>query len=121
VRSLELAAGRLVANPSAGRDDDKLLREQFTRWAANDARFQPLAEGDILLAELRPLSKDLSALGAMGLQALDYLEGAQPAPANWVSDQSREVTRMLKPNVEVILAAARPVKLLLDQLARKPQ
>ena len=62
-RSLELAARRFVASPAADRDDEGRLRRQFETWAANDALFQPLTQDNKLLAEMAPLSKDLSALG----------------------------------------------------------
>jgi hexosaminidase len=110
VRALEQAAGKL---------DIALLREQFTRWAGNDARFQPLAEDNALLGELKPLSQDLSALGLAGLRILTYLESGQPAPEDWLSAQAKEIDPMLRPRNEVVLAAVRPVKLLLDQLARR--
>ena len=109
VRALEQAAGKLDLAP---------LREQFTRWAANDARFQPLAADNALLAELKPLSRDLSALGVAGLRIVTYLESRRPAPKAWLSQQASELTRMLKPRNEVVLAAVRPVRLLLDDLAR---
>jgi hexosaminidase len=110
VRALEQAASKLEIAP---------LREQFIRWAANDARFQPLAKDNALLAELKPLSKDLSALGVAGLRILTYLESRRPAPKAWLSAQAKELDRMLKPRNEVVLAAAKPVKLLLDELARR--
>ena len=74
---------------------------------------------DVLLAELKPLSKDLAALGAMGQRILEYLAAAKPAPADWIDAQTKELTRMARPSAEVKLAATRPVKLLLDELARK--
>jgi hexosaminidase len=110
VRALEQAAGKLDIAP---------LREQFTRWAANDARFQLLAKDNALLGELKPLSQDLSALGSAGLRILTYLKSGRPAPKAWLSAQAKEFDRMLKPRNEVVLAAARPVKLLLDELARR--
>jgi hexosaminidase len=110
VRALERAASKL---------DIAQLRQQFTRWAGNDAHFQPLAEDNALLGELKPLSQDLSALGSAGLRMLTYLESGRPAPKAWLSKQSKELDRMLKPRNEVVLAAVRPVKLLLDQLARR--
>jgi hexosaminidase len=121
VRALEQAAGRAVGSTPASPADIAELRAQFTRWAANDARFQLLAEDNALLAELKPLSKDLAALGATGLRTLDYLERGQAAPEGWVPEQAKEMARMLRPNAEVVLAAARPVKLLLDELARRSQ
>jgi hexosaminidase len=110
VRALEQAAGKLDIAP---------LREQFTRWAANDARFQLLAKDNALLGELKPLSQDLSALGSAGLRMLTYLKSGRPAPKAWLSAQAKELDRMLKPRNEVVLAAVRPVKLLLDELARR--
>ena len=118
VRELELAAGR-VASKAASRTDSALLRAQFTRWAANDAAFQTLAENDFLLAELRPVSKDLSALAAAALRMLDYLESGRPAPRQWIADQRAELARKEKPMAEVSLAAVRPVKILLEELARR--
>jgi hexosaminidase len=108
IRDMELAAKRMTP------EDVSFLREQFTVWAANDARFQSLIEGNGLLAELAPLSKDLSALGAAGLKILDAIAANQPLPADWVSQQRAEITRMERPVVEVRMAAARPVKLLLE-------
>jgi hexosaminidase len=110
VRALEQAARKLDIAP---------LREQFTRWAGNDARFQLLAKDNALLGELKPLSQDLSALGAMGLRILTYLESRRAAPKTWLSAQAKELDRMLKPRNEVVLAAVRPVKLLLEELARR--
>jgi hypothetical protein len=50
---------------------------------------------------------------------LTYLETRRPAPRAWLSLQAKELARMLKPRNEVVLAAARPVKLLLDELVRR--
>jgi hexosaminidase len=112
-RTMEHAAARLIKD-RADKQDEAFLREQFTRWAANDSRFQALAEGNALLAEVRLLSKDLAALGAAGLRLLDALAGGQKLPAAWVAEQKAEMTRLAKPQAEVILAAFRPVKVLLD-------
>jgi len=119
VRALEHAAVRAAADPKANAADVTALREQFRRWAENDARFQPLAEGNALLTEIKPLSADLSALGTAGLRLLDALSGATPLPGDWLTQQNAEVTRMLRPNAEVTLAAARVVKVLLDAVSRK--
>jgi hexosaminidase len=113
VRHLELAARK------AGPADLTALRAVFEVWAANDVRFQALAEDNALLEEVRPLSKDLSALGVMGLQILDYLGSGKPAPADWLTAQSKELTRIARPSAEVLLAGTRPVKILLDALAKR--
>lgn len=104
IRALEQAAKR------ASSADLTLLRERFMVWAANDANFPALTE-------LQPLSQDLSALGTLGLRVLDYRSGKQPVPQGWVAEQMRELDRMEKPRAEVILAAVRPIRLVLQQLA----
>lgn len=113
VRAMELAASRLITSPATARDAS-FLREQFTRWAANDARFQAIAKGNLFLEELTPLSKDLSMLGRAGLRLLAAMEGKQKLPADWLDQHKKEMTRLARPQAEVVLAAFRPVKILLD-------
>ncbi len=115
IRALEQAAAQATPESLV------LLREKFTLWSANDARFQALAGDNALLAELKPLSRDLASLGVTGLKALDYLATAQPAPADWLAAQTSEIARILRPNAEVTLAAARPVRILLERLGTKGQ
>jgi hexosaminidase len=119
IRHLEQLAHKVAAARPAAPADLATLRAQFSVWSANDARFQALAEDNALLAEVKPLSKDLSALGAMGTQILDRLVSGKPAARTWVAAQTREIVRMQRTNAEVLLAATRPVKLLLDELARR--
>ena len=106
VRALESAAARLAVDPAGDAGDAAMLREQFTRWAANDARLQALASANSLLTEVKPLSADLSAVGAAGLRVLDAWNSGATLPADWVAQENTEVVRMLKPYPsEVSLAA----------------
>ena len=43
VRALEAAAAKVAADPKGSPTEAALLRREFARWAANDARFQELA------------------------------------------------------------------------------
>jgi len=117
VRAMETAAAKVAANPQGSPAEVALLRREFARWAANDARFRELAAesgpGGTLLAELQPLSRDLAALGNAGLKLLDALEKGQTPAAAFVAEQTKEITRMERPAAEVNLAAIRPVKVLL--------
>jgi hexosaminidase len=119
VRGLELTARRVAAAKPPDAADMASLRAQFSQWAANDARFQPLAEDNALLAEVKLLSKDLSALGVAGLRILDSLETSQPLPDDWMANETREIARLQRPSAEVLLAAVRPVKILFDELSRR--
>jgi hexosaminidase len=117
VRALELTAARVAADPAGSAADVAALRAQFSRWAGNDRDFQPLAEANALLEELTPISRDLSAVGALGLQLLDIVVAGQAAPPDWLAAQDAELKRMLEPNADLRLAAVRPVKILLDRAA----
>jgi len=145
---MEQAAKRFVANPAGDKDDAATLRLQFEIWAANDAKFQALAGDQALLNEIKPVSKDLSALGVAGLRMLDYLTANQPAPADWLTAENTELMRLSRParavrapaaaprpagaaavapapppvpvpTADVLVAAFRPVKVLADGLAKK--
>lgn len=98
------------------------LRAQFQQWVDNDARFQPMVEGNSFLTELVPLSHNLKAVGEIGLQALQYLQNKTIAPADWVAQQNQSLDAMEKPVAEVILAAVRPVQVLVSAAGklRKP-
>ena len=106
VHALELAAARVAADPNGSTAEVAALRTAFTRWVANDARFQELAAGNPLLTELKPVSKDLAALGNAGLAILD----GKSAPDGFAA----ELTRMERPNAELSLAATRPVRILMN-------
>jgi hexosaminidase len=118
VRALELAAARVAAEPAAAAADVAALRAQFTRWAANDRDFEPLAQANSLLEELRPISRDLSSVGLLGLRLLDLVATDRPAPPDWLASQDTELKRMLEPDADLRLAAVRPVRILLDRAAR---
>ena len=121
VRALSLAARRVAANP-ADKTDAALLRARFATWAANDAPFQAMAEGNPFLMELKPLSTDLAGLGAAGLRALNALTRRSSLEAAWLAREDAELTLLLAPREfpesEARMAAARPVKLLLDAVRR---
>jgi hexosaminidase len=88
------------------------LQVRFTEWSDNEARLKPPAE-------LASLSRNLSVLGSIGLQALEYLKAGRPAPEGWVSQQMQVLNEIQKPNAEVILAAVRPVRLLREAVSAR--
>jgi hexosaminidase len=93
---------------AVARKDYRTLRAQFRQWAENPESTVP---------ELVPLSRNLNAVGAIGLRAIDYLERGEPAPAGWVREQQLALDTMGRPVAEVILAAVRPAGKLLAALA----
>lgn len=93
------------------------LRLAFMEWVQNDSALRAMAPGNSYLTELLPLSKNLAQTGSIGLEALGYVESRRPAPSGWVRAQTEALDRLARPNAEVILAAVRPVRTLLNKIA----
>jgi hexosaminidase len=120
VRTLERSINRLLADPVSNQADLAEIRVTLTEWSASRSRLTPLAEGNFLVSELLPLSESLSTLGSMGLRALEYLQTGQTAPVSWVREQTQILDALQKPKAEVTLAAARPVRRLLEAASKTP-
>jgi hexosaminidase len=112
VRHLEQAVRKVAANPGGAISELAELHVTLTEWAENDSRLKPSAE-------LTQLSRNLSILGSVGLRALEYLRSSQAVPDGWLSQHIQALDEIQKPNVEVTLAAVRPVRMLLEALAQK--
>ncbi|HTP30966.1 MAG TPA: family 20 glycosylhydrolase [Candidatus Acidoferrales bacterium] len=89
------------------------LRVTFQLWADNDRRVQALN-----VPELSTLSKNLSKLGAIGLEALNYIESGKPAPQDWITEQTHLLDQLEQPTAEVKLAAVRTVRMVVGQASR---
>jgi hexosaminidase len=113
VRQLERMAEIVASNPGGAKSEIAALRAAFTEWSANDSQIPR----NFLTSELIPLSRNLSTLGGIGLRALEFLTGGKPVP-DWAAQQLQEIEAMDKPVAEVRLAAIRPVRILLNAIAR---
>jgi hexosaminidase len=93
------------------------IRETLKRWRDNYAALQPLAAQSFLLLDVLPLSQDISTLGVAGLQALDYLDHGQPAPADWRTQQLAFLEQAKKPRAQAELMVVAPVQKLIEASA----
>ena len=93
------------------------LRTQLTAWRDNDAILQPLAERSFLVKEVATNSRDLSALGTMGLAALDAIAKGQPAPDSWKPQQLAIIEQVKKPKAQLLLIPAPAVQRLIEAAA----
>ena len=90
------------------------IRMWLTTWRDNDLRLHSVLDQTFLLREDEPLSQDLSALGAAGLQALDYLDKAQPAPDAWKTQQLAVIEQAKARKADLLLMVAAPVQQLVE-------
>lgn len=95
------------------------LRATLALWRDNDARLKPLLQSSFLLQEDAQLSQALSQVGTAGLEALDYLEHGQPAPADWKSAQIALLEVARKPKSQLLLMVAGPVENLVSSTPAK--
>ena len=89
------------------------VRNLLSRWRDNQVELQPQFEKSLLLKEVAPISQNLSALGAAGLTALDYLDRGEPAPPAWVATQLALVEQASKAQAQLLIMVAPSVEKLI--------
>jgi hexosaminidase len=119
---LESEAGRrfgelvnaFIAGGCHDRTSEASLRAQLTVWRDNDARFQSLAQRSFLVKEASTTSQDLSALGALGLAALDFVAKGTAATADWKAQQLALIEQMKKPKGQLLLIPVESLQKLVE-------
>jgi len=100
----ELVDALTAGKPKPGTEGQ--IKALLARWRDNDTDLQPQMEGSFLLKEAAAISKNLSALGAIGLAALDYLDRGERPPTTWVTDQLALIEQAKKPQAQLLLVVA---------------
>ena len=90
------------------------LRMQFTLWRDNDAKLQALEQRSFLVKEVAARSQDLSALGTVGIAALDSIAKGQPASESWKAQQLAVIEQAKKPKAQLLLMPAPAVQKLVE-------
>jgi hexosaminidase len=103
-----IVAGR--ANAEAKQETRALLM----LWRDNRATLQTLETQSFLLKEIVPLSQDLSAVSTTGLQALDYIDRGERAPAAWTTQQFALLEQSTKPKAQLLLMVVPSVQKLVE-------
>ncbi len=98
-------------------DTEAQARTLLARWRDNDASLEPVARDSFLMQEAVPISRDLSALGAVGLEALDYLDRGQPSPEQWRAEQLARIAEAEKPQAQLLLMIAPSIRRLVETSA----
>jgi len=93
------------------------IRASLVTWRDNDTNLQPVLDRSFILAEDKPLSQDLAALAAAGLEALDSIDKNQPLPDSWRTEQLAVVDRSMKPRANLLVMVAPPIQKLIEAAA----
>jgi hexosaminidase len=116
-RRFSNAVDTLIASHFHDRSTEDQIRAQLAMWRDNDARLEPLLQRSFLLQQVEPLSQELSALGAAGLQALDSIDKGHAAPADWKSQQLTLIEQAKKPQADLLLMVAPAIQKLVEASA----
>jgi len=117
-RRFQQAVDRFLAAPPERRDASALTTA-LTVWRDNDNLLEPILSTSKLAAEARSLSKDLAALGELGLQAIEALgTGEVPSIARPQAAQ-RVIERARYPRAELEIAVLPGVRKLVRASERR--
>jgi hypothetical protein len=103
----------LTGNASA--DELAGARELMNTWKTNHDRLLPALQNS-LLSEDVTISQNLSATGAIGLQALDLFTAHSAPPAGWSDQQMAQLEQMKSPQAELLLVVVPAVEKLVQAL-----
>jgi len=95
-----------IAEGKATPEDWLQAQQWLILWRDNDAKLQPLLARSFLTQDLAPVSRNLSQVATIGLQALDDLKHNQPVNAD-----------VRNRNIDFLDAAAKPQAVLLLMVA----
>jgi hexosaminidase len=96
---------------------EEQIRTYLASWRDNDSRLHSLLGQSFLLQELTPLSENLSALGAAGLQALDYLDKSEVSPESWRTQQLALIEQAKARKADLFLMVVAPTQQLIEASA----
>ena len=116
-RRFSAAVDRLVGSNFRDAQAEAEIRGALIAWRDNDAALAPLLHYSYLLKEVSVVSKNLSALAAAGLQALDYVEKKQGVPEAWRAEQVALVQSAGKPAADLNLAIVPGIQKLIEGAA----
>ncbi|HEY6392811.1 MAG TPA: family 20 glycosylhydrolase [Bryobacteraceae bacterium] len=98
------------------RMDKPQIRAWLTLWRDNDAKLRPTLEKSFLLAEDVQVSKDLSQIATIGLEALDYLDHGKRPPQAWLTRQKAFLDSARKIRQELFIAIVPAIQKLIGAL-----
>src|SRR5713101_3554333 len=108
---------RFVTSSCHDADAEARLRAQLTAWRDNDAKLQLPVRRSFLVKEVAASSQDLSALGGVGLAALDFIHKGGAAPDDWKTQQLAAIEQIEQPQAQLLLLPAPAVQRLVEAVS----
>jgi hexosaminidase len=90
------------------------LEQQFQNWAQTAPALELLLRRTPRLTEYAPLAQQLAILGAIGTEAVEYIQDPSEMPAGWQKAALAQVTVIEKEKNLVRFTVLAPLKLLIQ-------
>jgi len=114
-RQFSLLIDKLVAGNCNNPELMGRVRSALVVWRDNDAQLQTVIARSFLLNEAAPISRNLTAVANVGLDALDHFRTGEPANAGWKVQQVAIIAEAEKPtSSQSLLMIAPPVQTLVE-------
>src|SRR5215469_8861868 len=113
------AMAKRIVSEKASPEDWEQARKWLVLWRDNDAKLQPLLTRSFLTQDLAPVSRNVSRIAEIGLQALDDLRENRPASAEAQRRNMEFLKSCEKPQAVLLLMLVPSIELLVQ--AGKPQ
>jgi hypothetical protein len=97
------------------------LKTIFAQWSDAEAQLNPIVDRNPALHEIKPLTRDFSALGNAGLEALAYLSRNEAAPQEWLESKRTALDEAAKPKAALEFPVVGSVRVLVVAAAELPQ
>ncbi|MGH7600699.1 MAG: beta-N-acetylhexosaminidase [bacterium] len=88
-------------------------------WRDNHQALLPIIKASPVLAEIESLSKDLSEISGLGLEALTFLEQNQAAAASWKDEKLKALNRAKEPRGQTELMVVSVIEKLVVAASEK--
>jgi hexosaminidase len=115
-RKFSQLVDRIIAG-NASADELAYAHDLMDSWKLNHDRLSPALQ-NLPLADDAPVSQDLSAAGAIGLQALEMLTTHSSAAAGWADQQLTQLEAMKKPQAELLLMVVPSIERLVQAVGK---
>jgi hexosaminidase len=116
--SFELLARTYLQNPIGQKEEETRLVAAFKTWIAAEPGVLRIMAGSPRLAQAQPRARQLTELGALGLEAVSYLASGRAADAGWKAAKLAVLDDAEKPQALVRFTVIKPLR---DLVAAVPE
>ncbi len=109
----------LLSSGSPDKDTLDIVQRELEKWKGNDARLEKIIARSPILDEIRPLSRNLSEIARIGLQAIKRIRENSKASQDWVEASLSTLEEAAAPCAEVKIVIVSPVEALVKYAGQR--